>query len=355
MNKLTILLLNFILLTTFSAKSIEIAAIAHDGRYTVIDLDTFEISNVGDLRRFGFIYVNDALPGSTYESSVIVAEFFKEPTEGGFDHSQLTLNKLTKLNHDHLNIPKGHTINYDEQYARIVAHDPQKRTILMSRADKKTALIYDENLKLIRQHKFDINHQNHNAAACVNKNGDIIMAGLYKSITFIDYDRQITKYDKKLTTKNMQNFGVLNISDGCYALMTSGVTKNQPDKIYRKVLNIKTNIAQKPFMTFGDGKYSLINNGQLLLQQQLNAIPIPNTPAFTMSPTEDFILYNTHTGQIVKQFKIPNQNATLKKVVKTDKGYIAILGGPKNIQFVSLGTFKSLKTIKLPFERFFVI
>ena len=200
-------LLSFIFLFAFSAKSTEIAAIEHDGRYMVFDLNTFEISNVGDLSRFGFIYVNHAIPGSTYDSAVIVAEFFKEPspTDKSFNHSQLTLNKLTKLNHDRSYIPKGNTINYNEQYIRWVANDSKQRIIAMSRTDKKTTTIYDKNLTQIKQHKFDKDHKIHNAAACTNENGDIVMAGLTKTITYADINKQTIVKDL-LINKELENY-----------------------------------------------------------------------------------------------------------------------------------------------------
>ena len=355
MRTLIIFLLSFTLFSSFSIKAIEIAAITHEGPYAIINVNNFEISDVGDLRRFGFIYVNNAIPGSTYESAVIMAEFFKEPapTDRGFNHSQLTLNKLTKLNHDRSYIPKGHTINLeDENYAQWVANDPQKRIILMSSEDKKTITTYNENLQKLEQTQLNLNHQAYNALSCTNKTEDILMIG-WKDLLLLKKEKDNTIIKKQSLAEPQLNLRATDIAEDCYVVMTLEHSQNQPITI--RVINLATNIVQKPFTTNGYGEYNLYNDGQLLLKQLLNATSIPNTPAIKTLPTENFVLYNTQTGEKVKEFKIPNQNATLKKVVKTDKGYIAILGGPQNIQFVSLETFKSLKTIKLPFKRFFVI
>lgn len=334
------------------ATSNELAAIARDGRYLIINLDTFELADVGDLKRLGLFSIDNAIAGSSVREAILEADITtKQPAENGLYAKHVNV-KLNHLGVNQSTLPPTAIIDFEEGPMRWVDGDKQKQIVFVQSGDTKLATLYDNTLKKVINSTTALPSGAGHGPVCIDANGKILIGAWYNKVTDPFGMHQTEKLDATAANKG---FYLTPITSQCKALMSA-----KPDSVYaktirRRVIDIEKNHAMPIFDGHRAANMVLYNNGKYLLEQKLNSVAVGSGPGVKTTATGAFRIFQSDTGKLVNQFEIIKTTANLVKVVKVNSQNIAILVGQQQLLFLDLQSHKVVKTIKVPFTRFIII
>ena len=184
-------------------------------------------------------------------------------------------------------------------------------------------------------------------------NDEIFIGTWHHRIVNLSGEKQIEKLDG--IAGDNHDFHLTDITDRCHVLMSSKPVSDDAQTMFRRVIDIEKNKAMEMFESHRSANFALYNNGKQLLEQKLKSTVVGAGPGVRTTATGVFRVFDSQTGNVIKQFKISELSSSIIKVVETNSQYLAVLAGEYELQILNLQSHKIIKTIKIPFKKFLVI
>ncbi len=335
----------------------ELAVIAKNGRYLVVDLTTFNVTDVGDLRRFGLFTIDSAIAGSSVGEAVLEADITSKPLDKNGLAARHVRVKLDNLGINQFSLPSTSVIPFTPGNMRWVDGDEQKRISFVGSAKSDPLLFYNNMLKKISKSTeqstsewpLGIGY----GVSCTDVNDEIFIGTWHHRIVNLSGEKQIEKLDG--IAGDNHDFHLTDITDRCHVLMSSKPVSDDAQTMFRRVIDIEKNKAMGMFESHRSANFALYNNGKQLLEQKLKSTVVGAGPGVRTTATGVFRVFDSQTGNVIKQFKISELSSSIIKVVETNSQYLAVLAGEYELQILNLQSHKIIKTIKIPFKKFLVI
>lgn len=335
----------------------ELAAIAKNGRYLVVDLTTFNVTDVGDLRRFGLFTIDSAIAGSSVGEAVLEADITSKQLDKNGLAARHVRVKLDRLGINQFSLPPTSVISFTPGNMRWVDGDKQKRISFVGSAKGDPLVFYSNALKKISKRTEQsisvglpgIGY----GVSCADVNDKVVIGTWHHRVVNLSGEKQLEKLDG--IAGDNHDFHLTDITDRCHVLMSSKPETDAVQIVLRRVIDIEKNKAMGTFESHRSANFALYNNGTLLLEQKLKSTVVGDGPGVRTTATGVFRVIDSQTGSDVKQFEINGLSSNVIKVVETNSQYLAVLASEYKLQILNLQSYKIIKTIKIPFKRFLVI
>lgn len=329
----------------------DIAVVDRNARFLVLDGNTLEEKDVGNLWWLGIRVVDGVIKGSTAERAGVNVDTLVDPAtdtrtvgpEGAF----LVVRNLGGSSVSARRLSVQMTGN-----AWWVDDSTNSRLIVETGSSERRAItVLNPDLSVqIERPAGDLGLP----VACRDAARTII-AGLRSGIVITDDGASSVKEFKfPKTSGDFRNGGLTPV--GCIGLMTEFVEHKQGDiniaTTSLRTIDLATDVLGPSFTARRMAELVLFSRGARLLLNELHATGQAET-GYRVAPTGRVSVIDTQTGQVLKSAAL-KRAGTASRLFCRGKDEKIVLVSPQHLQLLDLATLSVIASRTIPFDRYFV-
>jgi len=335
----------------------DIAVVSRDGRFIVLDGDDLKIVDVGNLWWLGVRRVDGAAPGSTLDWALLSADRVLNPGTGllreefgfGRTNARFVLKDLERQYSPPTSLRNMPDISLFE--VKWIANASVRYLLAVSRmGDAWFITVMDPSFNVIGRWPSPDPTMGMRAS-CVAADGRIILGGANSRAVVAQGKMTVEKLDRADRGYELDASGI-----GCLATMAKPNPQNSSlrDVV---IIDLAQNNVRSAYSRPGTFAFSqMFADGTRILQQQAVGTPVPNTPGFSVRPTNVFRIIDTTNGNTVQERTLNIALGELHdQILCGGESDRVLIHAPNAVHLVGLPSLKVLATRELPFSEYFVL
>ncbi len=325
----------------------DIGIFSNTGKYFVLDNISLDTKDIGDLRWLGIYELNQFVSGSDLKHITISADFL-------YDNHKKTQIKTTT----NFLLPKEWNSKYwsttlkplyhfeGRSYIRIPKSNLYA-TAKINHSSLATITLYDANKDKVEQFEEINTLPSWNPSFCKQGN-NIFMAGRRNRVKIANNKVNVSDYPQGFSGDHL-----LASLENCNALMCE---KSPHNETKFRVIDLTTNSLKAEFKSNSKTHTILFNDGNTLIQQQLNMIKLPySNNTYKKEPTNKFRTINTANGNIIAEVALDKIYGKSTKLICPIVRPTLILKDKNAIHLLDIKTLSIVSSKRIPFETFFIL
>ena len=343
----------------------EIVVLSHDAKYIVMDGDTLEVVDVGNLRWQGVWGVDVVLPGSTSKRLAFVSDRLSggEPETTAGDRAAksalVAIGNLTEADDTAMAMAVSREYDFEIGNAWWIQGTDE---LLVWQQQRSTLSVLDRSL--VRTDEWTVSRAGSRAIMACRNDGRLIVGRRNDRIV---RDKEAFLVEALVNPQGMEDCRMESVSLGCLATLgcrsDDGYEKGIVDIASNRVVARMrlSNLVGKGASVERSGNrtymgsVALFAGGLRLLRQSEIWVPDPagSTSSFRVDPGTVLRVLDTSTGVEVAA----NNNApsgTVSRVFCREGRERVVLSGNGRLHLVDLTTLRPIASAAIPFGRYFV-
>ena len=335
----------------------DVAIVSTDARYIVLNGDTLEISDVGDLRWLGIRGVDYVIPGSTLARAAFWTGARFDLDSGmwlGEEWVLVSLQDLGRQLHSYSDLALSiSSSEFNED--RWVNDDPENRLLRIHKdGDGYLYTLAGTDLSQERQWRSPMDGRHGSGFSCM-ANNRLFIGGLENRLT--------PEGDNELVVETIAGSApseiprlVGTVSLGCLVLVLpfSDTERSPTEVVTSRLVDLSTNdvVTEFRYTAGTGGRMLLFADGEQVLRQDITTTPAGEVGHY-IGYTGRMRVYDTRTSEILGEARLEG-SGEMSRLFCRNQAERVVLSDSGMIHVLDLSSLQMVATQPVPFERYFV-
>ncbi len=327
----------------------DIGVLSTDARYLVLDGDTLETRDVGNLWWLGIRNVDNVVHGSTLGGLGLYSDRVMDMATGSFrdDYWQtgglFVLEDLGRQLYHTSKVPGLSDLPNSE--LQWIASPKDTRPLILRRQNGKSSVsLSDAQLKESPQGSTTLKTLR---AACEDSPGRIFAGGVDHRLSI---EQGVVSTDRLARAHRKSGYTMSGRSLNCLALMVK-VAEEDVTMMHNAIIDLSTNSILSEYKTKRYVSPVLIANGGRLLQQ---VHAVPKERASRVERTDEYRLLDTRDGRVLRSTRLGIDGELQSHSFCSDEREYMVIKSPGRVHLLDPEKLEIVVSRDVPFERYFV-